>query len=297
MACYHPSKVRVRRKLAGERERLDDQMVGCGNCLGCRSDQAREWAIRLNHESRYHDDAWFITLTYDDDHLPTHGSLAPEDLQGFFKRLRRHYSGRRLSYYACGEYGDQSQRPHYHAVLCGAPLLDRDRLPDRDGRPVWHSELLDAKWGLGLVDVATVSPGACAYVAGYVNKKIRHRHADKRYTRVIPETGELVELVPEFSRMSRRPAIARGWIEKYWRDVYPRDFVVQEGREYNPPRYYDRFMDLPDDKGGSHERRTLMEEVRFQRWKDRTELADEKLIMKEKIHRARNRLFNRRNDV
>lgn len=272
-------------------------MVGCGSCLGCRADQAKQWAHRLTHEARSHEDAYFLTLTYDEEHLPRNGSLAPEHLQGFFKRLRRHYSGRRISYYSCGEYGERTDRPHYHAVLCGAPFLDRDRLPDRASGPVWTSPTLTEKWPYGLHEFTPVSHAAAAYVAGYVRKKIRSRFDQTRYTRVDPETGELVELEPEFSRMSRRPAIGRTWIEKYWRDVYPRDFVVIEGREHRPPRYYDRYMDLEDEKGGSLERRTIMEEVRHQRYQDAEEIGDEKLIMKEKIHRARVALFQHRSKV
>lgn len=297
MACYHPSEVTVNRRLSGEQRRLDTQMVGCGHCLGCRADQAREWAIRLTHEARWHEHAYFLTLTYDDDHLPQNGSLDPEHPTGFFKRLRRLYSGRRLSYYLCGEYGDKTERPHYHAVFCGAPLLDRDFLDRRDGATVWTSPTIDSKWPYGFHEFTSVNFAAAAYVAGYVRKKVRKRDDPTHYTRVDPSTGELVELQPEYSRMSRRPAIGRRWIEQHWRDVYPRDYVVIEGREYNPPRYYDRFMDLEDEKGGSHARRMIMEEVRYQRFKDREVIGDEKLIMKEKIHRARIGLFSKRDKV
>lgn len=294
MACYHPSKIKIQRKLAGELGRWDDQMVRCGSCLGCRSDQAREWAIRLTHEAQTHEHAWFITLTYDEESIPQFGSLDPRDPTLFLKRLRRKYKGRRLSYYLCGEYGERTQRPHYHAVLCGAPLLDRDRLPNRNGSASWVSDTLATTWTHGLHEFTNVSYAAAAYVAGYVRKKVRARHDRTRYTRVDPSTGEIVELQPEYSRMSRRPAIGRRFIERYWRDVYPRDFVTMDGREFNPPGYYDRFMDLEDSKGGTAERRMIMEEVRYQRFKDRTEIPDEKLIMKEKIHRARVALFQKR---
>lgn len=297
MACYHPSEVSIERKLLNGERRLDTQMVGCGTCLGCRSDQAREWAIRLTHEARHHDDAWFLTLTYDDEHIPPSGSLDARDPTLFLKRLRRKYPGRRLSYYLCGEYGERTERPHYHAVLCGLPLLDRARLPDRTGVPVWTSDTLGDTWGLGLHEFSSVTFGAAAYVAGYVRKKVRTRYDRTRWSRVDPATGELIEIAREYSRMSRRPAIGRGWIERFWRDVYPRDYVVIDGREFNPPRFYDRFMDLPDEKGGSDERRSIMEQVRYQRYQDRTVLGDEKLIMKEKIHRARVALFQKRNAV
>lgn len=130
---------------------------------------------------------------------------------------------------------------------------------------------------------------AAAYVAGYVRKKVRQRDDPDHYVRVDPESGELVELEREFARMSRRPAIGRQWIERYWRDVYPRDFVVMNGHEFKPPRYYDKWME--------EHQPAIMEEVRYQRWKDAEEIGDEKLIMKEKIHRARTGLFASRDAI
>lgn len=126
-------------------------------------------------------------------------------------------------------------------------------------------------------------------MAGYVRKKVKRRHEQKRFERVDPATGELVQLLPEFSRMSRRPAIAREWLERYWSDVYPRDFVVMNGRPFKPPRYYDKWAEenIPE----------IFEEVRHQRWLDAEQIGDEKLIMKEKIHRARVNLFQPRNKL
>lgn len=134
-----------------------------------------------------------------------------------------------------------------------------------------------------------MSYAAAAYVAGYVTKKVRHQHSANDHVRVDPETGELVDLVPEFARMSRRPAIGRKWIEKYWPEVYPNDYVVVNGQKMKPPRYYDRYMD--------QEHPEVMEEVRHQRWLDGENIDDPKLIMKEKVHRARVALFSRRDAV
>ena len=134
-----------------------------------------------------------------------------------------------------------------------------------------------------------MSYSAAAYVAGYVQKKIAARGDQHRYTRVDPVTGELHEVHPDYARMSRNPALGRTFLEQYWQDIYPNDFVVIEGKEFKPPRYYDRWMDQRHPE--------IMEEVRHQRYQDATEIGDEKLIMKEKIHRARLRLFNNRDSI
>lgn len=302
MPCYHPSVVRVARKVRpslrvgdevpvplSRSDGSDEVTVPCGHCLGCRTNQAQSWAVRLVHEAQVRDGAWFATLTYNDRNLPQHGSLDPEGVRLFLGRLRKKFPPKSLSYYLCGEYGESNQRPHYHAVLLGPRFLDRDRLPDRDGTPLWASETLERAWGLGFVELTTMSYNAAAYVAGYVRKKIRHRDEPEAYDRVDPETGEIVGIEREFARMSRRPAIGKRWIERYWRDVYPSDFVVMDGREVRPPRYYDKWMD--------EHQPLVMEEVRHQRWLDAEEIGDEKLIMKERVHRARVALFQGRDRV
>jgi hypothetical protein len=126
---------------------------------------------------------------------------------------------------------------------------------------------------------------SASYVAGYVKKK-QHRG---QKTHVNPLTGEVLQ--DEFARMSLRPAIGRTWIERYWPDVYPRDFVVVDGYEAKPPRYYDKFMDLEDDKGGCPKRRRIMMEVREKRHKEAIELSRATLDAKEKIHQSRNSLY------
>lgn len=291
MTCYHPSKVSVLRKaLHRQGPRVSDVVtVPCGHCLGCRSSQARDWAFRLMHEAQVRESGWFATLTYAPENVPANGSLRPEDVQAFFKRLRKRVPERGLSYYVCGEYGETTYRPHYHAVLLGPAFLDRDLYTHRSGAPVYTSETLDDAWSYGLTELTGLSYEAALYVAGYVRKKVRAVEDPDQYLRVDPETGELVELEREFSRMSRRPALGLRWIEKYWSDVYPRDFVVMNGREYKPPRYYDKWMDAHEPE--------VMSNVRWQRIEDAEKIGDEKLIMKEKVHRARLGLFSQRSGV
>lgn len=288
MACYHPSTVTVSRKgLAG---RVADRVrVPCGWCLGCRSDQARGWAVRMVHESVVSPPAWFVTLTYNPEVVPENGTLRPRDVTLFLKRLRASEGNRRVSYFYSGEYGEKNARPHYHAVLFGPEFLDRDRRTTRHGAPVFTSGALEDAWGLGFCEFTGMTFAGARYVASYVRQKVRVEESPGHYTRVNPLTGELIELVPEFARMSRRPAIGRKWIQRYWTDVYPRDFVVMEGRPLKPPRYYDKWMEE------NHPR--VMMDVKEQRLRDIVEIGDEELIMREKCHRARVNFFQGRDKV
>ena len=110
-----------------------------------------------------------------------------------------------------------------------------------------------------------------------------------RYLRVDEETGELVNLTPEFSRMSLRPAIGKRWIEKYWREVYPLDRVVVDGREFKPPRYYDKWLEDNEPE--------MAMEVRAKRISEAKELSRYTLDAKESIHKSRMALFGQRNKV
>lgn len=137
-------------------------------------------------EQLCHSDSCFVTLTYAPENLPTTGSLEPEVLQRWLKRLRKRIADSPyptlFRYFAVGEYGDESQRPHYHAILFGI------------GRG--YHNYIDASWGLGLTDVADATQHSMAYVAGYVTKKMT-AETDAR----------LRGRHPEFARMSLRPGI------------------------------------------------------------------------------------------
>lgn len=273
----------------------------CGHCLGCRADQARSWAVRLVHEA--HEPprpAWFVTLTYCDDEVPEYHSLDRGHPTRFLKRLRRRLEGQRLSYYICGEYGDRTQRPHYHAVLYGPGFLDRDIHRYASGAPVFRSAELESAWGHGLCEFTGLNYAAARYVAGYVRKKVRQRDHPNHYMRVDPKTGELVELEKEYGRMSRRPALGLQWIRRYWRDVYPRDFVVMDGQELKPPRFYDKWMDEHHPE--------VMEKVREKRYAEMQEngvdyvgLVGEsvprQLVAREKLHESKVNLFQSRDAV
>ncbi len=288
MTCYAPSDVMIRRKSLRSKWRINyTQTVPCGHCLGCRAEQARQWAVRMMHESVVHRSSWFVTLTYEE--MPANGSLNPEDFRRFIKDLRKEHEAGEVSYYGCGEYGESNQRPHYHAVLFGPQFLDRYDHPDFNRTGVWRSRSLERYWPYGFSELGTMTLASASYVAGYVRKKVRKDDFPDHYTRVDRDTGELFEIEPEFARMSLRPAIGRRWLEKYWSDVYPRDFVVFDGVEAKPPRYYDKWMDQNHPE--------IMEEVRQKRWDEREELEPSKLQAKEAIHQTRTNLFAKKDRV
>ncbi len=291
MPCYRPIDVPILRKSIYSKWRQSEiRTVPCGSCIGCRSEQSRQWAVRMLHESREHDHNNFVTLTLKDEELNHNNELVPKDFTRFIKDLRKTQE-RRLSYYGCGEYGEQTARPHYHALLFGYEFTDRDFGFDNSRPGVWRSKTLDDTWGRGKCEGGAVTMASASYVSGYIRKKVKAA----RYQRANPLTGELI--APEFARMSLRPAIGKHWIKKWWRDVYPKDYVVIDGVEAKPPRYYDKFMDYTDDQGGTKERRAIMQHVRDARYAEAVEMSKYQLMSGEKIARARANLFARRDAV
>ncbi len=291
MPCFRPIEVGIKRNtIYSDRSFNDPTVVPCGNCIGCRAEHSRQWAVRMMHESRMHESNLFITLTYEDARLPKNGSLFPEDLSRFIKRLRKTQE-RRISFFGCGEYGQINGRPHYHAVLFGIDFLDRCTLTDDTGRDYDWSRTMEDLWGRGITEIGSVTMASASYVSGYITKKKKRNDFEK----CSPITGEI--LVQEFARMSLRPPIGQGWIKRWWEDVYPRDFVVMNGYEAKPPRYYDKWMDFSDEKGGTQQRRDMMEFVRQQRYDNAIELSEYQLVAGEKIATSRSNLFARRDAV
>jgi len=206
--------------------------VACGQCIGCRVDRTRDWATRIVHEASLHELNIFVTLTYDDQHLPANGSLVKKDFQDFMKRLRKKHG--KVRYFAVGEYGDDLGRPHYHAILFGVDFSDKRPHSKNDrGDQLYTSELLDATWGKGLCNYGQVSVASATYVAKYCIKKVNGSMAAVHY-------GDRAK---EFAVMSLKPGIGQGWLDKWKDDVYPSDFVVIQGKKRSPPRYYDEQLD------------------------------------------------------
>lgn len=250
MACYHPVEAwySAQKTPRGKRKLVFSASGGVGlpikvpciQCIGCRIETARQWAVRCVHETQLHDESGFVTLTYAPEHLPENGSLSKRDHQLFLKRLRRHLGrAKRIRYFLCGEYGEKLARPHYHLILWGHRFPDQTFYKTTPAGPLWESATLDRIWGLGHCTIGEVTFESAQYVAQYQLKKITGDLAKKHYERINPDTGEVVQLEPEASYMSRRPGIGAGWFNKFATDLYPDDFVVQKGKKLRVPRYYD----------------------------------------------------------
>lgn len=302
MSCYHPilaipdydtisDKGTHRYKLQGswqpgfEKLYPDSIKVPCGKCIGCKLDYSRNWADRMILElDSYKGKAIFVTLTYNDDHLPAipecdeFGEVDPDvpssvyylrkkDLQDFFKRLRKHYSNRTLRFYACGEYGPhprngRPRRPHYHSIIFGIGLDDFADLRlvsvNELGQPYFTSQEFQNIWSIyrretgtydpiGYIGISEVSYKTCAYVSRYCAKKA--------FSIDSPEGAS-----PEFTLMSRRPGIGKYYLEDHpdcleLSTIYLTD---QNGSvKVSIPKYYlnqlkltdpDRYVKLVDER-------------------------------------------------
>jgi len=215
--------------------------VPCGRCIGCRLERSRQWAVRCMHEASLYEDNCFITLTYSEKYLPPGGSLLKSDFQKFMKRLRRRFSSSSIRFYHCGEYGENTFRPHYHALLFNFDFVDKVLWSERGSFRVYRSAVLEDLWSLGRSEIGSVTFESAAYVARYITKKVTGDNAESHY-RVVDSDGVIVDRLPEYSTMSLRPGIGKGWYDKFKSDVYPSDEVIVGGRPSLPPKYYDSLL-------------------------------------------------------
>lgn len=158
------------------------QEFGCGQCMPCRIDRRRLWTMRLLLESLIHGDSGVFTLTYSDDTIPIGGSLRASDLSAFIKRLRERIEPRKIRFFGVGEYGDDTNRPHYHVIIFGLSIFELS--------------LVEEVWGKGICHAMELNRKTVQYTCGYVCKKLTNKNDVK-----------LAGREPEFARMSRRPGI------------------------------------------------------------------------------------------
>lgn len=243
MPCYYPIRMKQLTKVNSNGNRsivswthhLPGKSIDlpCGRCVGCRLERSRQWAVRCVHEMSLWRNNSFITLTYADDALTfggaQHGILNRRDLTLFWKRLRK--SGVKFRYFACGEYGDESNRPHYHAIIFGYDFPDKTYHHTEDNYDLYTSATLDRLWGHGSCLIGDATFESASYVARYVMKK-RLGKTSEEY--------EKEGITPEFVVMSRNPGIGGEWYDKYESDVFPRDNISVRGHDSVPPKYYTR---------------------------------------------------------
>lgn len=244
MACFYPLKawqLESDEIVFAERGNVRRELgLPCGQCVGCRLERSRQWAMRCMHESQCYEGSSFVTLTYEDEYLPPNGGLRYRDFQLFMKRVRKRYGPTR--FFMCGEYGSGNYRPHFHACLFGLSFEDRIKrssLPS--GSYLYESRALRELWPFGFSSVGDVTFESAAYVARYVLKK---SGSDVERLGIVDfSTGAISVRPAEFCQASRRPGLGYPWLERFSSDVFPRDYVVIRGMKMKPPRYYDSKME------------------------------------------------------
>ena len=233
---------------------LPEVELPCSRCIGCRLEYSRQWALRIMHEKSCHDEACFITLTFNDENLPDDMSLDKREWQLFLKKLRKNLHPKKIRFFMCGEYGqdqdmlkigiDAIGRPHYHAIIFGHQFTDLEPYEkNAQGDILYTSKHLEHIWGKGFVSVGNVDFESAAYVARYVVKKITGEAALDRYQYYDEETGQIFLKQVEFCLQSRRPGIARNWYEKY-KDDLTKGFITERGIRMQPPKYYDNLFSV-----------------------------------------------------
>lgn len=220
------------------------KFMPCKQCIGCRLENSRQWATRLMHEAKSHPKACFLTLTYDDNNLPTDQSLNKTHLQTFIKDLRArmsYYGKEKIKFFAVGEYGEKTQRPHYHLCLYGpfdthGPDDQRtEEEPARSGDPQFSHSDISATWTKGLHRYSELTFESAAYVARYCLKKVSGISSALHYGARIREF------------QSQSNGLGKAHFTEWSSDIYPGDQVVLPGRgAFIPPPYYDRLLEKTD---------------------------------------------------
>lgn len=248
--------------------------IPCGSCIGCRLDYSRDWANRITLEAKKYkpDECWFITLTYNDENIPLKQTknektgeikqgctLQKEDVQKFFKRLRRHYEHHYkhtgIRFYVAGEYGETTNRPHYHACVFNMPIFTENKKYKINelGQTLWTNEEIEKIWGKGFVVIGKISWDTAAYTARYMLKKQKGPDAKWYYDSQAKN--------PEFTLMSRKPGIAKEYYDLNKDKIYKNDEIIipkgDKSLKIKPPKYYDKLYDI--------EYHNEMEEVKLNR--------------------------------
>ncbi|AXL15530.1 replication initiator protein [Microviridae sp.] len=254
MPCYFPvtayrtnyvNPITEKRQITFNRKNGFEDMelaLPCGKCEACLKKRVDMWALRCMHEANQHINNCFITLTYDDDHLPSDNSLCHRDFQLFMKRLRKHFKGVSIRYFMCGEYGGLTFRPHYHALLFGVDFNDKKQVTQSGTVISFNSSTLTNLWGLGLTDLGNVHYGTAKYCAKYSLKALQDESINY----------DLLGIVPEYQRMSN--GIGSVHANRYSSEIGLHDNLIVNGFKNPVPRYYENFIspsvlqDMKDDR-------------------------------------------------
>ena len=251
MPCYNPLtawKVDgniVFNKPSGSHNLLKPFNLPCAKCIGCRLNYARSWALRCQLEALTHQDNCFITLTFNNEELQKRTnpwSVDVKDFQLFMKKFRKRFN-KTIRFFHCGEYGEKTFRPHYHALLFGhdfriPSLTNKVKKYGSKKYPLYESTELTTLWGRGHTTVGELNFDTASYTARYVTKKIK---SEATKINIDPTTGEVSEINDVYCTMSRANGIGYDAYQKYKDNWYANDFIVNgNGIKMKPPRYFDK---------------------------------------------------------
>lgn len=241
--------------------RYQYEQIACGHCWACKLNYSAQWATRIMYECKNSDNNYFITFTYDDDHIPIpetaeyngetfindgtwSGSLFPDDITRFINSLRKHLERDKnhqgIKYFYAGEYGETTKRPHYHMIIMNCPLDIKqfyDFHIDERKKLHWKSTEIEKYWPEGMIDIGEVEFASAAYVARYCMKKL----TDETNKKIYWEQGK----IPEFVRMSRRPGIGKQYFLENMESIYDTDEIIVKNfhgdqMKVKPPKAWDK---------------------------------------------------------
>lgn len=210
--------------------------IPCGQCIGCRLERSRQWAIRCVHEAQMHSENCFVTLTYNTENLQKINNILNKNhFILFMKRLRKRY-GADIRFFHAGEYGSLNGNAHHHLCLFNFNFTDREFFQMREHVTLYRSKQLETLWQYGYSTIGDVTFESAAYIARYCLKKSisygKQKEPDKE--------------IPEYISMSRMPGIGKPWFDKYKSDVYTTDKIILRNLTCRPPKYYDNLYDRID---------------------------------------------------
>lgn len=254
-------------------------LLPCGGCIGCKIDRSRDWAMRCAHESQMHSENMFITLTYNDEHLPPDNGIHVRIWQLFMKQFRKSIAPIKVRFFASGEYTDPPfYRPHYHALIFGYQFPDLKFLTKLRGKPYYTSKSLEKLWPNGFHTISNVTYQTAAYVARYVMKK-QNGDSDQAvafYTRPHPINGKIFQVRREFCVQSRRPGIGSTWFDKFKSDAFPSDYLIVDGKKHSVPIYYTK-------KLAEEEARKIKRQRKIKSIPRKAENTRERLAVREQV--------------
>lgn len=250
-AFENPEKGRPIFGWTGHKLGLPRIELPCGKCPECQKDYYTAWASRGSRELLQWSSSVFITLTYSDEHLPRNNSLRKEDIQLFIKRVKKYFHSSKdnpIRQTYCGEYGEKTLRPHYHAILYNCDFPDKKKhYISNSNHQVYTSERLTLLWGKGNAEFGYATPSSIAYVYKYILKKKTRR--EKLQPLIIERDGITYEVAHEFVESSRNPGI--GAIARDSQSI-KKGYLSVNGQKKKIPKYYLEYLRKNDPVAYDH---------------------------------------------